>query len=98
VAKYKWLYISFLTFIVFITILILMTCNFFGIGHLRGVEGSYIVLFFALSIAISILVFVLQFMKLYGFSIYGRMGMFLIPFFVFIYVSALLHFSKQYCH
>ena len=97
-AKNKWLLISFIVFIVVITCGIGLDCNFLGLRDWRGNKAVFLGLFFALGVAIPIVVFVIQFMKIYGFSNNGRMGFILIPFFVFIYISTVLHFSKQYCH
>lgn len=97
-AKNKWLLISLLVFIAVITCFTLMNCNFLGIGDWRGIKAAGLALFLALSGAISALVFILQFVKIYGFSSYGWSGFILMPIFVFIYASCMLHLSKQYCH
>lgn len=97
-AKNKSLFISCMVFIAVITCFASIDCNFLGLGDWRGTKAACLALFLALSAAISIVVFILQFAKIYGFSGYGWMGFVLMPIFGFIYASTVLHVSKLYCH
>jgi hypothetical protein len=97
-VKNKWLFISFVVFIVVITCGIGLDCNFLGVKDWRGIKAALLGLFFALGIVIPALVFLFQFVKIYGLSTYGRMGLVLIPLFVFIYASTIVYLSKQYCN
>lgn len=97
-AKNKWLLVSFIAFIIVITLSMGLDCNFLGVKNWRGIKAVFLGLFFALGIAIPVLVFLFQFVKIYGLSGYGRMGLVLIPLFVFIYASTVMHMSKLYCH